>query len=1114
MRILFHIAHDGFLRPQEPTIRELARRGHEIIVASDRFAEQSAKTTLDLPRLRADIPGLTVERGAFADKGAWFRHPAAPARFFLDYLHYQRPEFGTAPALQDRAIELLPKGLRPWANHPVLNGKVNRRFVERGFKEIVHSAPPDSNIAAYLEERRPDLLVLTPVIYSSPHQWDYIRTARFLGIPTALVVNSWDNLTTKGKLHENVESLIVWNDDQRREAVELHGANPETVAICGAPHFDVWFDRGPSRTRAQLQADAGLPTDRPYLLYLGSSPFLAPYEPQLALRWLELLRNRGGLLSEVGVLFRPHPLNPFTTERPGVEELSAAPGVAIWPAEGQLPSDQQARDDFYDSIAHSHGLVGLNTTAMIEGAILGKPTHALTDPTAERAHEGMLHFRYLRAESGGPVYVTTDPEAHLNQLERSVRDGGHDPAARAFAERFTRPAGSDVRATVVVADELERTAAGAVRAPEDTRLGPVLRALLPRLVPGVGMKLADRAVEDVRPARRTRVDPLRGERPLRMLMVLPYPGYMRYYDSVLKELARRGHEIVLAFELPTKQVEGLDALAGTDGIELGRLVPGVPADWKFVTQDIRRSHDYLRFFAFETLEHAHALRRRAGDVLKGPTRGFLALEWMPHGVARRVARAGLALTSRLELSVPSHRAVERFIDDVHPDVVYVAPLVTDASRQNDVAKSTRALGLPLIGGPASWDNLTNKGQIKIRPQRLLVWNDIQRDEAVDVHGIQPETIVVTGAQPFDRWFERTPSDRDAFLEAVGLDPVRPYLLYVGSTASISAPEVEAAFVRLWIDALGQDRRFSEVQVMVRPHPYNSSLWTPEALEDYDNAVVHPADGANPVDEIDRQTYFDSLFHSAAVVGVNTSAMVEAAIVGRPVLSIRDKRFTSSQSETVHFRYLLAENGGPVLPADTMEQHMELLADILRDATPHQQRSREFAFRFTRPQRNGMSSTELVVRAIESSVLLPPDPLPEGSEAARRALHAYGVARLTMDRGMVSKRFGRWGKKVYQRFDATGQVVERRTFQAARLVRAVGKAGGATDRTFDDVAHRLELRGLKARHKFMIAGKRTQKVFAKAQAKTAPPKKVKVPQTRATAEAQASEPREAGLGNRP
>ena len=62
----------------------------------------------------------------------------------------------------------------------------------------------------------------------------------------------------------------------------------------------------------------------------------------------------------------------------------------------------------------------------------------------------------------------------------------------------------------------------------------------------------------------------------------------------------------------------------------------------------------------------------------------------------------------------------------------------------------------------------------------------------------------------------------------------------------------------------------------------------------------------------------ALLASQAVVGINTTAMIEAAILRRPVLSVRDASFVHSQRETIHFGYLAADAGGCALVADSLE----------------------------------------------------------------------------------------------------------------------------------------------------------------------------------------------------
>ena len=52
-----------------------------------------------------------------------------------------------------------------------------------------------------------------------------------------------------------------------------------------------------------------------------------------------------------------------------------------------------------------------------------------------------------------------------------------------------------------------------------------------------------------------------------------------------------------------------------------------------------------------------------------------------------------------------------------------------ASEQVDWIKAARACGIRTAACIASWDNLTNKGLLRIEPDLVVVWNEAQRREA-------------------------------------------------------------------------------------------------------------------------------------------------------------------------------------------------------------------------------------------------------------------------------------------------------------------------------------------------------------------------------------------------
>ena len=446
----------------------------------------------------------------------------------------------------------------------------------------------------------------------------------------------------------------------------------------------------------------------------------------------------------------------------------------------------------------------------------------------------------------------------------------------------------------------------------------------------------------------------------RFLFVMQYPGYLRYFDSTVRGLAARGHQVDVVFDNPLKQAEGAEALADVAGVRIleGRTPTHGENVWEVVNRALRGTVDYVRYY-HPRFADANYLRDRMRKVVP-PIFGFLARrKTSTAGVTRALVR----LFEICERATPSSDRIERFIKSHKADAVLVTPLVTARCRQTDYVKAAQAVGIPAAACIASWDHLTTKGLIRVRPDLVTVWNHEQKAEAIEFHHIDPARIVVTGAQPFDRWFERTATGRAQFCQKIGLSPDRPIVLFVGSTASISAPEAELHFVRRWMTALRSEPLLKDVGILVRPHPYNSMHWLDADFSDHPNVAVYPR-GANPVNESDRQDYFDSLFHSAAVVGVNTTAMIEAAIAGRTVHSVLAPEFDDTQGGTLHFRYLLVENGGFLRVAPSLAEHARQVAETVQSPEIGRAACERFVERFVRPHGREVAATPLLVDALE------------------------------------------------------------------------------------------------------------------------------------------------------
>jgi hypothetical protein len=320
--------------------------------------------------------------------------------------------------------------------------------------------------------------------------------------------------------------------------------------------------------------------------------------------------------------------------------------------------------------------------------------------------------------------------------------------------------------------------------------------------------------------------------------------------------------------------------------------------------------------------------------------------------------------------MPRSESMRSWLEGLAPDAVILTSLTFSRSSAIEQLKAARGLGIPTAAAIMSWDHLSSKALLHIAPDMTMVWNDVQKREAIEMHGIRRETIVITGAQCYDQWFERRPSrTREAFCADMGLDPSRPFVLYVCSAMSPVPSPLEAHFVRDWVSALrrSDDGRLRDLGVLVRPHPERVKEWVDITLDGFDNVVVC---GGTPIDADSKADYFDALLFSRAVIGLCTSAFLEAAIAARPVLTLLLPAYRLHQDGMAHFRYLLNIEGGLLHAAPDIAAHLRDLAEVLARPDEREERNRRFLTAFVRPQGLDVPATPTFVAAVERLVTMP------------------------------------------------------------------------------------------------------------------------------------------------
>ena len=450
MKVLFLARHFSYLRNFDSAIRELALRGHTIHLSAD--LEESMGGRAMVERIAAEFPNVTVGWTTGREKGAW-SELARKVRLGIDYLRFLQPRYAARPHLRNRARERAPLGVVALAALPIVGSRVGRRILVALLRGLDRGLPRSPEIDAFISAQAPDIILITPLITLGSPQADLFASARAAGIRTVLCVGSWDHLSSKALLRQIPERVVVWNDVQKQEAVELHRVPASRVSVTGAQPYDHWFGRAPARPRREFCQRVGLDPDRPYVLWVCSSLFRqTANEADVVEQWIQELRSSSdSSLREVGILVRPHPARLDEWQHTDLTEYK---NVAFW---GAHPVDEEAKDDYFDSLAYSAAVVGLNTSAFLEAGIVGRPVHTILLPDVSAANqEGLIHFNYLLHVNGGLLYASRSIEEHLVGLRAAIETPvSHDEKSRRFTEVFIRPFGLDVPAAPRFADVIE-----------------------------------------------------------------------------------------------------------------------------------------------------------------------------------------------------------------------------------------------------------------------------------------------------------------------------------------------------------------------------------------------------------------------------------------------------------------------------------------------------------------------------------------------------------------------------------------------------------------------------------------------------------------------------------
>ena len=357
---------------------------------------------------------------------------------------------------------------------------------------------------------------------------------------------------------------------------------------------------------------------------------------------------------------------------------------------------------------------------------------------------------------------------------------------------------------------------------------------------------------------------------LHLIFALRSYGHIYLIRSAIREAADAGHHVLVLFHqgLTDETLEDINKFEG----EYTNITYG----W---TKPSQRGGT-LVFHAREVLTYRkHLLKGKSAQYYIGRWKGQLhpklqrIFDWSLARILLKTVLAGFLLRL-VEKLTPPQPDVLVHLKELKPDALIATPVnKRRSSMELEYLKASVYLGIPSVIAVTSWDTITSKGLYHIRPDRFLVWNEVHKAEAISHQNMPEERIKVVGSPTFDHWFlPRQTTPRDEFFKKWGLREEYPMLAYLCSSTLVAGDEtLVIRNLRKTLDE-AKDPRIRRMQIIIRPYPANYDVC--ENLSIKDTAVV-PREGFTADPFLNQQQLYDTIYHSLAFLGINTTAVLDA-----------------------------------------------------------------------------------------------------------------------------------------------------------------------------------------------------------------------------------------------
>ncbi|MEQ6123446.1 CDP-glycerol glycerophosphotransferase family protein [Pseudotenacibaculum sp. MALMAid0570] len=282
---------------------------------------------------------------------------------------------------------------------------------------------------------------------------------------------------------------------------------------------------------------------------------------------------------------------------------------------------------------------------------------------------------------------------------------------------------------------------------------------------------------------------------------------------------------------------------------------------------------------------------------------------------------------------------EDIFEKYKPDLVIVTRVLS-YSKDYSIMRMAAKKKIPTISLVSSWDNLTSKGFFPFSLKSLVVWNNVMKQEAVDLFDFPKEKIFVSGIPRYDVFFREENFDsKQDFFEKNGLDISKKLIVYATGSGTIGRSIIdpispERDIVKFIADTIKENNINDSVQLVVRLHPQAKPEHYQELINRKDVFVHIPGKSSQFQDRLfsknDDVEFGEYMKYADLVINFGSTVTLDAAVFNTPIVCVNfdflgERPYKISPRRIYEFDHYakLKTTGG----FDISESREELINDI-------------------------------------------------------------------------------------------------------------------------------------------------------------------------------------------